>query len=1026
MRWLLLVVATIATEKELLITDASIPEVKPYVQGTGLREHTVTDADTEVAPFIRSSTVNLFDSSNGTDHDDDGGDGEEEEQEPYIVFYFMFTSLLLGTLTYALQHRYHLAIPYTVLLFLEGVIIGGLRHQNYFPTLYAASVDMWVNIDPELILFAFLPALLFGEAMGFTWHVFKRAFGQCALLAGPGVILGTLAQAPLMRLIVPSWSWGMCMAFGSIVAATDPVAVVALLKDVGVDRMLTMQVAGESLLNDGVAIVVWTPIQLYMVATYCMSHTPDLHCKTNDAVVTPKSLFFLFLQLAVCGCLLGKMFGWVTVLLFSFNSDKTSHASSTIQLALSLCCAYLAFFIGQSIFGVSGVLCTIFAGVFCGQHAGPIVADKSSLESVWHTLEFGGNTLLFILAGTIFGLTAPHEQSWTSWAQLLFTYLSMMAIRLAMLQLLFPLLKRMGIGCNKKDIYVMWWGGLRGAVGLSLALYMRRLADQGKIEKAYGEKCVWLVAGCAALTLVINATTCSALIDYLGVRGESPQSRKQLTEFVKFAITKSTIRKYAELKKLNQYGVGWIDEKWVARNVSAFRRRDELFAKLFVMIADDAADTHLGHIVRAWRDVCNRDVDASDAIQSDEEKRPAQWGTPRLSDVEAAGGGTLPSTTSLTTEQVRELRIGREPSVVMSPRARTEDNDIYVPKMELEMRSFAASERDRAMSEPVVKKEERESARVHFIPFRAPGSSEEYQRLQDLPQSVEEHKAASRLRRSKDTPQGSSSPSKCGVGQKMKRTASVSGCMKPDSTMRLVRCAKTTDLLMERELRLSMLRSEYWCMIKDGRLPERSEAAQVLLHSVDSAEDVTRWALSDLVEVWDHLKAKPASNNVLHSGWGRLKRFLYAIFVETPARGAGFKLYVPCRTQSGRVIDLCTVVGFLDAHLEVSNKLSGVNGAVLGYMTQARREVLHESNEEIEAIWRFLDEELVTSNDIVAVRTKQLCSMLFRHEATEIEEFYNSGLVRASEYEELLATITRDLKRLAISKHHLLSDVIDI
>eukprot|EP00397_Hematodinium_sp_SG-2012_P002487 GEMP01002494.1.p1 GENE.GEMP01002494.1~~GEMP01002494.1.p1 ORF type:complete len:1068 (+),score=187.40 GEMP01002494.1:33-3236(+) len=975
---------------------------------------------------------------------------KEEEVEPFVVFYFMFTSLLLGTLSYALHHKYHLPIPYTVLLFVEGVIIGGTQKADFFPREYSNSVNMWVNMDPELILYAFLPALLFGEAMVFSWHVFKRAFGQCVLLAGPGVIFGTVLQTLIMRFIVPSWGWDMCMAFGAIVAATDPVAVVALLKDLGVDRMLTMQVAGESLLNDGVAIVVWTPIQLYMVATYCLAQDDSsLDCNNDDANVTASSLILLFLRLAVAGCILGKMFGWLTVLLLSFNSNKTSHASATIQLSLSLCCAYLSFFIGQSIFGVSGVLCCIFAGVFCGQHQWPIVTEKSAMLSVWHMAEFAGNTLLFILAGTIFGLTAPHEQSWEAWMQLFATYITMMVIRLLMLFMLFPILKRWGVGCSQKDLYIMWWGGLRGAVGLSLALYMRRLAEDGKIEREYGEKCVWLVAGCAALTLLINATTCSALIDYLNIRAESPQSRHQLLEFVKFDITKSTIRKLSQLKKTPTYGAGWIDEKWVAKHVSAFQRRDELLARLLVMIADDKSDSHLRLFFVGWKQVCNPSVNSADTRRESIDKMDSRNRlllpmVPMTRQSYASGPGgdveigvpelvrTRSMSLSITSDTVRELRAGMSPSRVLVACKDVEDNTETVPRMELEMRSFSVDIERQIRSEPAMRKSLLGAARDDDSD-RGPEPTLSREEMQDERASSRPHTCSVVLEEdAEEKYAGGGVPvsphTQTGVGYKMKESLTKTDVDLSKSNDLLLewQTANATDLLMERELFLSMLRSEYWSMIKDGRLPERSEAGNTLLNTVDSAEDVMRWALSDLTEMWEYLTPKRTSDNTFMHIKTLVLRFFYAVFVETPSRGAGFKRYVPCRTKSGRVIDLFTVVGFLDAHLEVCKKLSGSNSRALGYVTHARREVLLESNTEVEDLWLFLDKEMITKNEIILVRSKQLCSMLLKHEAEEIEGYFHSGLLKVSEYEELLQMIEHDLKRLSVSKEALRMEAVHV
>merc|ERR1719460_1688821 len=95
--------------------------------------------------------------------------------------------------------------------------------------------------------------------MNLNWHHVKKCFWQCFVLAGPGVAIGAGLTALVAKYVFPySWSWKMAFCFGSITAATDPVAVVGLLNSLGASKKLTMVIAGESLMNDGVAIVIFT------------------------------------------------------------------------------------------------------------------------------------------------------------------------------------------------------------------------------------------------------------------------------------------------------------------------------------------------------------------------------------------------------------------------------------------------------------------------------------------------------------------------------------------------------------------------------------------------------------------------------------------------------------------------------------------------------------------------------------------------------------------------------------------------
>jgi NhaP-type Na+/H+ or K+/H+ antiporter len=121
------------------------------------------------------------------------------------------------------------------------------------------SITRWANIDGELILYVFLPALIFGEAMNLNWYQVKGGFTPAALLAGPGVVIGAFVMGSICYFIMPfDWKWNTSMLFGSILSATDPVAVVSLLKGAGASSKLTILIIGESLMNDGTAMVLFT------------------------------------------------------------------------------------------------------------------------------------------------------------------------------------------------------------------------------------------------------------------------------------------------------------------------------------------------------------------------------------------------------------------------------------------------------------------------------------------------------------------------------------------------------------------------------------------------------------------------------------------------------------------------------------------------------------------------------------------------------------------------------------------------
>ncbi|CAE7556879.1 NHX7 [Symbiodinium pilosum] len=285
-----------------------------------------------------------------------------------------------------------------------------------------------MDIDPHLLLYAFLPVLLFGDAMSIVWHDFRRTALQCAVLAGPGVLIGTGLMFVVARYVFPyGWSDFECAAFASVLAATDPVAVVGLLKEMGASRVLTMQIAGESLLNDGVAIVVWLVFFDFM--------------KGVDA--DGGTIIGSFLRLAAGGTAFGILCGVVGARWMSLASDRLVHTDSLVQVAVTITVAYMAFFIGENELRVSGVLAAIFAALMMSKFAKPLVCHKDGMEAVWHAMEYFGNTILFVLCG-LFAYESCKKVAWEDFGWLILLYILANLARAFMVALLWPIVNMVG------------------------------------------------------------------------------------------------------------------------------------------------------------------------------------------------------------------------------------------------------------------------------------------------------------------------------------------------------------------------------------------------------------------------------------------------------------------------------------------------------------------------------------------------------------------------------------------------------
>jgi hypothetical protein len=198
----------------------------------------------------------------------------------YLSILFLFVALILGSITEYATSRHCHNLPYTCTLLVEGIFIGAWFEwtgyggstlvRDTIGARITESVEQWLHIDPHLLLYAFLPALLFGDTMSLNMHMVGKCFWQCWWLAFPGVIFGTVLTGAVAKYILPyGWGWEFSLMFGSILAATDPVAVVSLLKSLGASPKLTMLITGESLMNDGAAIVMFNLfLSMYKVGAH--------------------------------------------------------------------------------------------------------------------------------------------------------------------------------------------------------------------------------------------------------------------------------------------------------------------------------------------------------------------------------------------------------------------------------------------------------------------------------------------------------------------------------------------------------------------------------------------------------------------------------------------------------------------------------------------------------------------------------------------------------------------------------------
>ena len=273
------------------------------------------------------------------------------------------------------------------------ITVLGLVLGVYYESLgrLGVALNSWSQIDPHLLLLLFLPALIFESAFNSDWHIFKVEMAQVLLMAGPMLLVSTGLSALMMRYILRydgEFTFTAALLFGSIISATDPVAVVVLLKELGASRRLATLIEGESLLNDGTAMVVFLVII-------------DI---VKGAEPSVGDIFIKFCRLSIGGPILGIAVGAIVTFML-----KRIHNNFILEVNTTIFGSYLMFFLAESTdLHVSGILALVALGLYMTRSGKYRISAESehAVHHVWGYIGFVAETVIFILTGLIMGQRA--------------------------------------------------------------------------------------------------------------------------------------------------------------------------------------------------------------------------------------------------------------------------------------------------------------------------------------------------------------------------------------------------------------------------------------------------------------------------------------------------------------------------------------------------------------------------------------------------------------------------------------------
>jgi CPA1 family monovalent cation:H+ antiporter len=355
----------------------------------------------------------------------------------------LHTISLLGVAILVAMLARRLLLPYTV-----GLVVTGIG-------LAASRLETGAMLTHDFIFDVVLPPLLFEAAINIHWRPLWRDALPVLTLSTLGVIVSAAFVAAGMMFLL-SWPLLPALVFGVLIAATDPIAVIALFKDIGLTGRLRLLVESESLFNDGVAAVLFG-------LTLTWTQMPQ------DTSLSGMMVALTLAKVAGGGVFVGIACGIVAIAVAWRTSDHL------VETALTTVAAYGSFLLAEN-FHLSGVLATVAAGLLMG-NLGVLVEDekRATLTSqgrefviaFWEFAAFIANSLVFLLIGLRAAGIAFADVGGTIVPVAVVLVLIGRAVAVYPLCLLFA---RSRWAISLREQHILWWGGLRGALALALAL----------------------------------------------------------------------------------------------------------------------------------------------------------------------------------------------------------------------------------------------------------------------------------------------------------------------------------------------------------------------------------------------------------------------------------------------------------------------------------------------------------------------------------------------------------------------------
>ncbi|HLM33121.1 MAG TPA: Na+/H+ antiporter [Gaiellaceae bacterium] len=426
-------------------------------------------------------------------------------------------------------------IPYPIPLVLGGLVLG------FVPGMPP------IELPPDIVLVAVLPPLLYGAAFFAPLRELRANARPIGLLAIGLVLTTTLAVAAVAHAAIPGLDWPTAFVLGAIVSPTDPTAATAIAQRLGLPRRLVALVEGESLVNDGTALVAYR----FAVAAVVTG---------SFSLATASGRFVLSIA---GGIAVGVAVGFV------LREVRRRLDNPPVEITISILSGYFAYLPAEAL-DVSGVLSAVTVGIYMGWHTPELTTAQTRLQgvAVWEILFFLLNAFLFTIIGlqlpVILDGLAGYSTATLIWYAVLIA-VTVVAARFAWifatahLPRLLGRLRRESAAPWQSSV-VLAWSGMRGAVSLAAALALPLTTDAGTAFPNR-ELVVFLTFSVILVTVVVQGLTLPKLIDVLELEDDSRLEAKEDTK-ARIHAAEAALARLEEL----------VDEEWV-RDDTADRLR---------------------------------------------------------------------------------------------------------------------------------------------------------------------------------------------------------------------------------------------------------------------------------------------------------------------------------------------------------------------------------------------------------------------------------------------------------------------